>query len=177
MKKITKALIGTAVAGAMALSSTSPALARDRHDDGIGAGEIIAGALIIGGIAAIASSAGKNDRYDHDYRRGYGRDYRGDYRRGYDRRYYRTSGRDAVEQCVYAAERKASRYSRGRADVTQIRDVDSRRNGFRVKGRIAVDQRSGNWRYSRGGYDEGRFTCVVRRGRVVDVNFRGLRGL
>ena len=51
MKTISKALIGTVAAGAMALSA-SPAAARDRHDDGIDAGDIIAGALVIGGIAA-----------------------------------------------------------------------------------------------------------------------------
>ena len=47
MKYLSKALIGTVAAGAMAVTSASPAMARDRHDDGIGAGEIIAGALIM----------------------------------------------------------------------------------------------------------------------------------
>ncbi len=54
----TKAAIGAATAGAM-LSAT-PALARDRYDhrdrDGIGAGEIIAGAVVLGGLAAILSA-------------------------------------------------------------------------------------------------------------------------
>ena len=69
MKSISKALIGTVAAGAMAMGAASPAQAqwRDRdRGDGIDAGDIIAGALIIGGIAAIASAAGNDgyDRYD-----------------------------------------------------------------------------------------------------------------
>src|SRR5690606_41299842 len=99
MKSFSKALIGTVAAGAMAMGAASPAQAqwRDRdRNDGIDAGDIIAGALIIGGIAAIASAAGndrgRNDRYDRNYR-------------GAD------NSRQAVEQCVYAAERNAGRQS------------------------------------------------------------------
>ena len=63
MKTLSKALVGTIAAGAMVASSASPALAagRDHRDhDGISAGDVIAGALIIGGIAAVASAAGKD---------------------------------------------------------------------------------------------------------------------
>lgn len=185
MKNLSKALVGTVAAGAMAMTSTS-AMAQGRYydrddDDDISVGEIIAGALIIGGIAAVASSAGRDryDRYDDRYR---GR---------YDDRYYNRAGspRNAVEQCVYAAERTANRYSyRGRAHVTDIRDVDRKRDGYRVKGRIAVNTRSNDWRRGWGndyrgwdnrysGYDAGKFTCDVRYGRVVDLDFDGIRGL
>jgi len=59
---LTKAAIGAATAGAM-LMSAAPAAARDRDDrDGISAGEVIAGAVVLGGLAAILSS-GNNDRY------------------------------------------------------------------------------------------------------------------
>ena len=166
----------------MAVTATAPAQAqwRDRdRGDGIDVGDIIAGALIIGGIAAVASAA-SNDRYDRDR---YDRD-------RYDRGYGRAGDpRQAVEQCVYAAERNASRYSYGgRAKVTDIRDVDNRRDGYTVRGRIAVNSRSNNWRSgwgndSRGyndnyrGYDAGRFTCDVRYGRVVDLDYSGIRGL
>ena len=69
----TKAAIGAATAGAM-LVSAAPAAARDRHDrDGISAGEVIAGAVVLGGLAAILSS-GNNDRYDR-----YDNRYRGRY--------------------------------------------------------------------------------------------------
>ena len=187
MKTITKALVGTVAAGAVAMASASPAYARDR--DGIGAGEIIAGALIIGGIAAVAAAA-SNDHDDYD-RYGY-RD-----RRGYDNRYYGAgNSRDAVEMCVRAAESNASRYSYGgRANVTDIRTIDRKRDGYTVKGRIAVNTNQRGWRngdprYGRGwngdyrgwnnnlsGYDSGNFTCKIRYGRVVDLDYSGIRGL
>ncbi|BBC72520.1 conserved hypothetical protein [Altererythrobacter sp. B11] len=186
MNRISRGLIGTVAAGAVAITSASPAFARERrydHDDGIDAGDVIAGALIIGGIAAVAAAA-SNNRDRRDYR---------DYRDG---RGYRDSPRSAVEQCVYAAERTASRYSYGgRAKVTDIRDIDRRRDGYRVKGRIAVNTHGRDWRvgdnrYGRGwnndyrgwndryrGYDAGSFTCRVEYGRVVDIDYSGIRGL
>jgi hypothetical protein len=175
MKTLAKSLVGTAVAGAMALASASPAMARDRYDrhDGISAGDVIAGALIVGGIAAVASAASRDNNYrPAAYRYG-----------GYG------DPRSAVEQCVYAAERSANRYSYGgNAKVTDIRDVDAKRDGYNVKGRIAVNTRNAGW--SRGwgndwrgwnnryrGYDAGTFTCKVRYGQVVDLDFNGIRGL
>ena len=109
----------------------------------------------------------------------------------YDNRYYNRAGdpRQAVEQCVYAAERNASRYSYGgSAQVTDIRKIDRKRDGYTVKGRIAVNTRNANWRRGWGndyrgwnnnyrGYDAGSFTCKVRYGRVVDLDYSGIRGL
>lgn len=165
MKTITKALakgaVATVAAGAMAMASASPAAARDR-DDGISTGEVIAGALILGGIAAvIASSDNDNDRYGrYDY---------GDNRRGYGNGY--GSSRSAVEQCVYSAERTASRYSYGGgANVTDIRSVSRKRDGYTVRGRIVVNE----WNRRS---DSGNFTCKVRYGRVADLDFSGIRGL
>lgn len=164
MKTISKALVGTVAAGAMAMTSAAPAMARDR-DNGIDAGDVIAGAVIIGGIAALAGAFDGNDRDDRRYR---DRNYRG-YNRGY-------SPRAAVERCVATAENHARRYGYRRADVTQIRDVDTNRNNIRVKGRIAVDGRYGYGRDRR--YDTGNFTCRVdTRGRVYDLDFSGIRGL
>ena len=196
MKSITKALakgtLGTVAAGAMAVASASPAMAddhryRDRDRDGISAGEVIAGAVVLGGLAAILSS-GNNDRYDR-YDRYDRRDRRS--RRGYNgygNGY--NNGRTAVEQCVRAAERTAQRYTGSRAEVYEIRDVDRERRGFEVKGRIAVreyrdqrrgwgDRRRGDYRrgYRNAGWDEGRFECDIRNGRVVDIAFKGIRGL
>jgi hypothetical protein len=200
MKNISKALakgaIATVAAGAMAVTSATPAFARDHRDnDGIGAGEIIAGALIIGGIAAIASAASNDrDRYDDRYDDRYGDRYGDRYnnRNGYGRQ----NSRHAVEQCVQAAERTASRYSYGgNANVTDIRRINRTRDGYTVKGRIAVNQMNRNWRsgdrnYGRGwdndhrgwnnryrGYDAGNFTCKVRYGRIADLDFSGIRGL
>ena len=185
MKTISKALVGTLAAGAMAMTSAAPAFARDRDRDGIDAGDIIAGALIIGGIAAVASSVGGRDRYDR-----YDRYENRRYNRG-DRWRSRGNPRMAVQRCVNAAERDARRYGYRFADVTQIRDVKDTRRGWRVKGNLVVDgQRGGRYnrgdrygrydRYDRRGYnrgDSGRFTCYIERGRVTGVNYRGIRGL
>ena len=192
MKTITKALVGSVAAGAMAMASATPAQAqyrdRDRNrGDHIDAGDIIAGALIIGGIAAVASAAGGRNGRVYEGR------YGNDYGYGYDRA---GSSRQAVEQCVNAAERNASRYSyRGNAQVTDIRNIDRKRDGYTVKGRIAVNSQGREWRrgdnrYGSGwdndyrgyndnyrGYDAGRFTCRVSYGRVVDLDYSGIRGL
>ncbi len=173
---LTKAAIGAATAGAMLIGAT-PAMARDRDGDGIGAGEIIAGAVVLGGLAAILSS-GDNDRYDR-----YGRDgryddrYRGRYdndaRYGYGYDYGRYgNSRSAVSQCVNAVERGSRRY--GRTDVTEVTSIDRKRDGYRVKGRVIVND---GWRgrWGRGGsYDKGKFTCDIRYGRVDDIRFSGL---
>ena len=175
---LTKAAIGAATAGAM-LMSAAPAAARDRYDrDGISAGEIIAGAVVIGGLAAILSS-GDNDRYDRYDRRYDGRyddRYRGRYddpRYGYGYNYNRYgNSRRAVSQCVGAVERGSRRY--GRTDVTEVTSIDRKRDGYRVKGRVIVRDGYGD-RWGRGGYyDKGKFTCEVRYGRVQDIRFSGL---
>ncbi len=184
MTILSKALVGTVAAAAVAVSSATPAVARD-HRGGIDGGDIVAGALVIGGIAAIAAAASNNsDRYDGRYGDRYGAGYgRGGNPRG------------AIEQCVRTAERNASRYSYGRADVTDVRDVRQTRWGYEVKGRIAVNTNGRDWRrgdsnYGRGwnndyrgwnsslrGYDSGSFKCRVERGRVVDIDYSGIRGL
>lgn len=203
MKTLSKALVGTIAAGAMAISSAAPAYAdsRGRDRDGISVGDVIAGALIIGGIAVVASAASKNDRgrygdyRDGDYRydrAGYG-DRNDQYGNGYGQG-YRHNPRQAVAQCVQAAERYAAqRY--GRADVTDVREIRDTRHGLEVKGRIAVktqgrDWRRGDNRYGNGwggdyrgyndshrGYDSGSFKCKIERGRVVDLDIDGIRGL
>lgn len=182
MKTLKTAIVGTAAATAMAVSAT-PAMAKGgHHKDKISAGEVIAGAVVLGGLAAILTS-GKKDRYHYNDRQ-----YRGDnYNRGYNRggqyghsnyRYGdRIRPRKAVNKCVRAAERRASHY--GRADVTQIRDVKRTRYGYKIKGRIAVrDGYRGGGRYSRsgygGGYDQGKFTCYVEGRRVSDLRLKGL---
>ncbi len=170
---LTKAAIGAATAGAMVMSAT-PAMARDRYDnDGISAGEIIAGAVVLGGLAAILSS--DNDRYDDRYGR-YDDRYRGRYDDprygyGYDYRRYGNS-RTAVSQCVNAVERGSRRY--GRTDVTEVSKIDRKRDGYKVKGRVVVrDGYGGRW--GRGGsYDRGKFTCDIRYGRVQNIKFSGL---
>lgn len=169
MKTLAKAVIGSTAIGAMALASATPAMARDYDDrDGIGIGDIVAGAVILGGIAAVTGAIGGRDRDDDYYRNDRYRDYRdgryGDYR---DDRYgdyrddrYRSdryrndyrngSPRRAVEQCVSAAERDVRRYGVRNGDVTDIRKVDRKNGGYRVEGRIAVDTGYRGSRYGRG---------------------------
>jgi hypothetical protein len=190
MKTLTKALLGTGAAAAAMVSAVQPAAARDR--DGIDAGDIIAGAVVLGGIAAVASAIGNDDDRDR-----YGYTYGSPYDDRYVRRGYNGYGnpRQAIEQCVYAAEQTAGRYSYGRADVTDVRDIDRTRYGYTVKGRIAVNSLGRGWRngdpvYGRGwnrdyrgydnslrGYDSGSFTCRVQGNQVVDLDFNGVRGL
>lgn len=176
MKTFTKAIAGTITAGAMVASAMSPAMAQNRHHndggrDGVRAGEVIAGALIVGGIAALAVNSN-----DH-------RDYR-------DRRFAPVNPRTAVDQCVRAAERGARRLN---GDVTDVRSVRQTRYGYEVRGRIAVKTFQGQWR-GRGdlgngwgndrrgwnnnlrGFDAGTFTCTYERGRT-NVNYNGVRGL
>ncbi|WP_108810883.1 hypothetical protein [Sphingorhabdus sp. Alg231-15] len=177
MNTLKTALVGTAAATAMAVSAT-PAMAKDYDRGGISAGEVIAGAVVLGGLAAILSS-GKKDKYSTGY---YDDDYRD--RRHRDRRYRdgryrdgrygygdrkRIRPRRAVNKCVRAAERKASYY--GRADVTQIRDVKRTRYGYKVKGRIVVKD---GYRGYRRSYDRGKFTCYVEGRRVSGVRLKDL---
>ncbi|MEP3226084.1 MAG: hypothetical protein ABJO01_08920 [Parasphingorhabdus sp.] len=168
MNTLKTAMIGTAAATAMAVSAT-PAMAKNYDRDGISAGEVIAGAAVIGAIAAIASS-GKKDRYA--YSNGYRNDrsYRDNDNRYNNRRYgKRINSRRAVKKCVRATERKASYY--GRADVTQIRDVERTRYGYKIKGRLVVND---GYRGYRGGYDRGKFTCYVDGRRVSQVRLKNL---
>ncbi len=141
MKILTKSLL-SAGAAAAALVSVTPAFAGHGNRDQISAGDVIAGALIIGGLAAVLSGDDRydNGRYDnrrnddgrYDDGRGYrgGRDGNG---YGYDNR---GNGRDAVNRCVSTAERWASRY--GQADVTEIRDIDRTRYGYKISGNLVL---------------------------------------
>lgn len=164
MNKIVKALTGTAAAAAMAVSAT-PALANQDRDNGIGAGEVIAGAVIIGGIAALAGAFDGNDDRRYGFERA---GFRGDARRGFRGV---INPRRAVNRCVRAAERRAGRIF-GPADVTQIRDVDRTRFGYRISGRIVVQDgfRGRGFR----NFDRGRFTCRIDGRQVSSLRLRGL---
>jgi hypothetical protein len=170
-----------ALATAATVVAATPANAGrydDRRGNGISAGEVIAGALIIGGIAAIAASAsnnrdrnyGYNDRYDYG-------------RAGYDYSDQRFDSRYAVDRCVRAAQREASRY--GRARITDVTRIDRVRGGFEVRGRLVVEQRGyrggRDWdRYGNSydryndGYNKGRFSCITRYDGIADLRLSGL---
>ena len=211
MKTVSKALLGTIAAGAMVAASATPALADHRDRNSVSAGDIIAGALIIGGIAAVVSASSRNnggyrdnrnyDNGNYGYNQsgygnngGYYENNGGNYGNNYDRNaQYRSNPRQAVEQCIAAAERYAG--SRGmRADVTDIREVKDTRYGFQVKGRIAVQDGNRGWsrgnsNYGQGwggdyrgyndrvrGYDSGSFKCKYERGQITDLDIDGVNG-
>lgn len=163
--KSARLVLGAVAATALTAASVTPAQARDRDRDGIGAGEIIAGAVVIGGIAALAGAFDNDrDRFDR-------RDYRGD---GWDRGGFGGGARGAVDRCVRAAENQARRFGGYRyADVINVRDVDRKRYGFRIEGRIEVQ--GGRW----GGrnIDRGRFTCRLDGRGAPQIDFDGIRGL
>ncbi len=181
MKQLCKPL---AALGATALAATPLAaqdfdLDGDDDGDGIGTEEVIAGAVILGGLAAILSG-GDDDDYDERYRdRRYGDDYY--YDRGYEGQYYNGRyraeySRELIERCVYVAENEARRW--GPANVTQIEEIDRDGRLLRVEGDIQIAghyERDGwnDYDYDRG--DRGEFECKIdRRGRVVDIDFDGL---
>jgi hypothetical protein len=218
MKFLAKSLLSAGAAAAAMVGATAPLQAGydrydRRHNDGISAGEVIAGAVILGGIAAVIASADKkrgqgrdyddrssdsrssdsrssdsrsydNQGYDNNgYDRqggyndnGYHGRRRDDYDRGYGYGDQNGGSRVAVNLCINSVQRWASRYSR--ADVTQIQTIDRTRLGYRVSGNLVVrDNYQGHGRYNRGydrGYNQGRFTCFVERGRVIDIDYRGL---
>lgn len=163
--KTARLSLGAVAALAMTAATVTPAQARDRDRDGISAGEIIAGAVVIGGIAALAGA------FDGDRGRGWDRNdrnFRGD---RWDRGGWGINPRTAVDRCVRAAENQARRFGGYRyADVIDVRDIDRTRDGFRVRGRIDV---GGGWNRN----DRGRFTCRIDGRGAPRIDFSGIRGL
>lgn len=170
MKFFTSRCAVALAAAAIASMAASPALARDwnwggygghrhqRHGNGVDAGDIFAGLLVIGGIAAIASAATKSerdkrdrdDRYPDGDRREegarYGEPRAGDYR---PRDRYAEADRSAdmaVETCVDEIER-------GNREVGSVDSVNRESEGWRIDGLLS------------GGRE---FSCTVDRdGRIL----------
>jgi hypothetical protein len=164
--KSARLVLGAVAATALTAASITPAQARDRDRDGISAGEIIAGAVVIGGIAALAGA------FDGDRDRGWN-DRRWDRGDRWDRGGWGFPGgpRAAVDRCVRAAENQARRFGGYRyADVIDVSDIDRTRDGFRVRGRIDV---GGGWNRN----DRGRFTCRIDGRGAPLIDFGGIRGL
>lgn len=116
---------------------------RRHHDrDRVDAGDVIAGALIIGGIFAIASAASRNDRDDRYDR--YDRDDR------YDRETVSNSDFDrAVDSCVERVEREQR--------IGSVENVGRTRTGYSVTGTL---------------YSGNGFACQVSgTGRVLSVDY------
>ncbi|WP_147417693.1 hypothetical protein [Sphingomonas cavernae] len=161
-----------AVIAALLATSTTPALARGphrgwgnggwghgggwRHRDRVDAGDVIAGIIILGGIAAIASAASKNRRPAPDSR----------YPEDQSQSRPATDDEDvAVETCARAAEARASEGGLD-ARVREITTVDPADDGWEIAG--VVETRDGY----RTRYAGGRgFICAVRHGQVEDITF------
>lgn len=153
-----------ALAASLSMAAT-PAMARGwgggwgghyRQHDRVDGGDILAGILIIGGIAAIASAANKASKQQRDYREPppreredlprYGRtDDRPEWREG--------AGIDgAVNRCI-------DEVNRGRTRVGEVESVNRETGGWRIAGST-----TGN----------GNFSCVIdREGRIHNVNVDG----
>ncbi len=122
---------------------------RDRTD----VGDVIAGVLILGGIAAVIDAASNSERRD-----------RGDrYERNSPPRYPEQRYNDsdeinaAADRCAYAAEQRAG----GDARVETISSVVRDGNGWRVEGMVA----------NYGGGEN--FQCGVTNGRVDYIQLSG----
>lgn len=177
-----------ATASAIVLTSVAavPAEARSRHGgwgyrdrDHISTGEVIGGLLILGTIAAIASSAGKdasdrradrNDRYDPPYREP-----------RQDAPDYQPQGDDdATSGSWGSGDNQVRPYGQGEAEA-RAADACS----WAVEGEMGDDARvdsitktepnNGGWYVtgtaSRLGGEVRSFGCSYRNGRVVDVSF------
>ena len=181
------------VTAAAALSLTAtPALARDRHrhhDRGIDGGDVLAGLLIVGGIAAIASAASNKAKKDRQAREDARTrdDYRGDYRSNDGRPYDDYAG--DLPQNPNGTPR--ADYGDARSDAWRDQPGTANRGGYGVDGAVdacvgeverggdsarsvdtidGVNREGQGWRVAgrvRGGYG---FSCVVDRdGRVKSV--------
>nr|WP_166175194.1 hypothetical protein [Altererythrobacter segetis] len=158
MARLNRFAAASALAAAFSLAAT-PAMARGYHHhwqrwhrDRVDGGDILAGALIIGGIAAIASAASNRDREERqsvpppvpEDRQGYAYD-GADRNEGLDR---------AADICADAVERGPNR-------VDSVDNVTRDRDGWEVSG--ALENGAG-------------FSCRIGNdGKVQGVNVAGPR--
>ena len=131
-----------------------------RHRRGISPGEIVAGVLVLGGIAAIASAASKKKKQEQQYEN---RDYR--YDSNQDRRYNDNQRRDprgddrqafsgnGIDQAVNACSGAAAQAAGNNARVDQIESISRDGQGWRVQGALS-------------GSSNRSFTCGATNGQV-----------
>jgi len=158
----TRPAAALAMAAALSLTAT-PAFARGgwghrhHHGDGIDGGDVLAGLLVIGGIAAIASAAGKKDQESRE----------ADYR--YPNRDYRSQDDGYYVPPADGPDRPGDRYGAGAGDINGAVDdcvAEIERNDRRVDSVDSVNREGDGWRVQgrAGGRD---FSCTVDRdGRV-----------
>lgn len=164
-----------AVAAAAALSMTaSPAMARGwyrHHDRGVDAGDVFAGLVIIGGIAAIAAAASKSNRDKRE--RNTGDRYPDRDNRGYEQpsgRYderapaepYSGPGWRSGSSMDSAVDRCVNEVERDNRSVDTVESVSREADGWRIDGRI-----EGGRDYSCIVNHEGQVSRVTVDGRAV----------
>lgn len=184
--KMLRSRAAASIAALAALSMTaSPALARGyggwdrhhhhRHGDGIDGGDLLAGLLIVGGIAAIASAASKSARD----RQGNERDrYPGgpDYGEPEGRDYGDSSGqRDDEEAPDYGSSYPGVAPTNGSFDEAVDRCSEELERSDRRIGSVDSVGRMGEHYNVEGRLEDGRgFACSVdREGRVRSVAVDG----
>ncbi len=138
---------------------------RHHHHGGVDAGDVLAGVLIIGGIAAIASAASRDSQRRRVETDPNGYPYRNDRNRDWEYRYRENSGSDyrsgsadrGLDNAADICAREVERTER----VDEVNGVDRTASGWRVEGRLA----------------NGRgFTCEIDNdGRLGPVNVDGAR--
>ena len=105
------------------------------HRDRIDAGDVIAGILIIGGIAAIASAASshKRDRRDEDRRPEYPRDRANGYGNDNDQQWNQQGQQNGSVDSAVA--RCSNEVSRGSGRNVSVETINRDGDGWRVSGR------------------------------------------
>lgn len=121
--------------------------------DGISPGEVIAGAVVIGGLAAILASSGRKNSRDDDWQRHGG-------------------GRRAIELCVAAVQNRSN--ARRALSVQRVTGVDRLNRGYAIAGQVQARYRGPTPRFSSSFRDNGTFQCRVRQGRVQRLTFNGI---
>lgn len=142
-----RAAAALAAAAALSLTAT-PAFARGwrHHHDGVDAGDVFAGLLIVGGIAAIAAAASKSNREREDARYRDYPDYRDDgYRDVPPQRYDERGGDDYRDRSSgawrsgvgvdAAVDACAGEIEQGRTRIDSVETVNREGDGWRVSGR------------------------------------------
>ena len=166
MNKVRKAL-GMATIAAMLVTSSAPVLARPGHGgygnhggyghggygrrghrEGDGFGNFLLGAVVVGGIIAVASAASRNARQTRTASEAS--------RPGSDIRSWSDAENDAAGLCADAAEAMASKRD-AQPKVDDIEYVEREGDdGYRVEGRLAGGKA---------------FVCGINRGELTYVQF------
>lgn len=164
---------------------------RHRHR-GVDGGDVLAGVLILGGIAAIASAANNNrkrqpdvviierrDRDEDPRDREYDRDddkpdydKRDEDRRDYDRNYVPREG-DYGERAERSYDRRSGGQSSRGLEGAVDQCVAEIERTVRVESVDAVDRTSGGWIVSGALGDGSGFTCAIdNNGRIDAIDYR-----